>query len=104
MAAEYGVTSDETFLETPRAQEDAVRDYHRKVWSYLLNYGTDDFVGQYYQEVFITESGILAAAHLVGAVDLDEAMRANEVISDALGTKADSYMREMAGYDISDIQ
>ena len=54
----------------------------------------------------ITESGILAAAHLAGAGNVKKFLRSNgtNCFSDAYGAKLSTYLRKFAGYDVSVIQ
>lgn len=104
LAASYGVTSNATFLSSPNAQEYAIRQYHKKIWGYLKHYGAEELIGQIYYNVIITESGLLAAAHLVGANGVITAIQNNTNIEDGLGTPAYEYMSLMKNYDISEIK
>jgi len=99
-AATYGVISREDFLANHEAQDIAVELYHRVLWRYLTNYGLTELIGQVYQEVEITASGLIAGAHLVGARGLRDAIRSGEVVTDANGTTAHSYMELFGGYEI----
>ena len=56
--------------------------------------------------VKITESGILAAAHLSGAGNVKKYLRSNGLknLSDAYGSSIKSYMKNFAGYDVSFIK
>ena len=52
----------------------------------------------------VTESGLLAAAHLVGAYGVTDAIKNNKNIQDVLGTSAYEYMDLMKNFDISEIK
>ena len=54
----------------------------------------------------ITESGILAAAHLAGAGNVKKYLRSNGTFqfSDAYGTTIQHYLKKFAGYDTSLIE
>lgn len=99
-AAEYGVASQEDFLANPAAQDAAIELYHQTLWRYLANYGMTEYIGQTYQGIEITASGLIAGAHLVGAKGLSDAIKNDEVITDANKTPAHSYMELFGGYEI----
>ncbi len=63
-------------------------------------------VGKRINGIRITESGILAAAHLAGAGSVKKYLRSNGEFqfSDAYGTTIESYMRKFAGYDTSIVE
>ena len=69
----------------------------------MVNLGAESVIGNSYIGVTITKSGLLAAAHLVGASGVMSAIQDNREIADANGTKATRYMSELMGYDISEI-
>ena len=54
----------------------------------------------------ITESGILAAAHLAGPGSVKKYLRSygKEGFSDAFGTSIRYYMKKFSGYDTSSIK
>ena len=104
LAASYGVTSNATFLSSPDAQEYAVKAYHKKIWGYLEYYDYQSILGRTYYGVIVTESGLLAAAHLVGAYGVTNAIKNNTNIQDGLGTHAYEYMDLMKNFDISEIK
>ncbi len=54
----------------------------------------------------ITESGILAAAHLAGAGSVKKYLRSNGTkgFTDAYGTNIESYLKKFAGYDTSFVE
>ena len=63
-------------------------------------------VGKRINGIRITESGILAAAHLAGAGNVKKFLRSNGdfKFSDAFGTSIEEYMSKFAGYDMSNIK
>jgi len=60
-------------------------------------------VGKKINGIEITESGILAAAHLAGAGNVKKYLRSNgsETFTDAYGSSVQHYMKKFAGYDTS---
>ena len=62
-------------------------------------------VGAKINGVIITESGILAAAHLSGAGNVKKYLRTNgnHNMSDAYGTSIQAYMIKFANYNVSEI-
>jgi hypothetical protein len=107
-----GVDSDESFLENPIKQEEAIRSYHRVVWGYVINSKENegvpdlrDYLGTSMNDVEITESGLLAAAHLVGHRALRRAILAGDLNSEAdgNGTTAREYMENYGGFNIDEI-
>lgn len=103
LASKYGVSSKEDFLNNPFAQDIAMELCHKKVWTYLDDF-SKEYLGKIYQKVVITESGLLAGAHLVGAFNLMPAIRNNTVVKDDNGKPAHEYMADMSNYDISQIK
>lgn len=99
----YGVSSKEDFLSNSEAQDVAVELCHKKVWTYLKVFSNEK-LGQVYQDVVITESGLLAGSHLVGAFGLMNAIEKGEIIVDGNNKPAHEYMASMANYDISQIK
>lgn len=101
LANSFGVNSKQDFLNSPAAQDYAIRLYDKKLWSYIQYLGDDQFIGAEFQGIPITLSGIVAAAHLVGAGGVHEMFMTGVVKTDVLGNKATFYLKELAGYDIS---
>nr|WP_272149402.1 peptidoglycan-binding protein LysM [Tenacibaculum aiptasiae] len=92
------------FLKNPELQEKAFIAYC-KVNKWILRKDIRRSVGKTINGVKITESGILAAAHLSGAGNVKKYLRSNGVFqfNDAFGTSIQSYMKKFAGYDVSNI-
>lgn len=100
-----GVYNSNSFLNNPELQEKAFRaNVERNKW--ILRKDIERFVGQKIAGVTITESGILAAAHLAGAGSVKKFLRSygTEKFSDAFGTSITYYMKRFSGYDTSMIQ
>lgn len=75
-------------------------------WRYLKNYDLLKYVGTTINGIEITESGLLAAAHLVGIGDLRDAVNAEDLYSakDGNGTTAAEYMKKYGGYNVDEIK
>jgi len=100
-----GVWSKEDFLNNPQAQENAIREFHRKTWKYIKLLGLDKYVGKRIGGILITESGLLGGAHLLGVGNVKKFLKSNGryIPRDGYGTPITEYMRKFAGYDISEI-
>lgn len=98
-----GVNSIQDFLNTPSAQENAQLIYKKKQWSYLKAVGADKYIGKTINGYKITQSGLLAAAHLKGAGSVIKYLKSNgQVIEkDGFGTSIETYMKKFADYDVS---
>lgn len=94
----YNVTKKE-FLNNPQLQDSAMIDLlnhnKEKLQSYI-----DIYDGKTVNGMEITESGILAAAHLGGQGSVKRYFRNGKVFRDGNGTKITSYMKQFSGYDI----
>lgn len=102
-AASFGVTSDEDFLASPEAQDEAVRLYHAKLCSYIKAYGLDEYLGTQYCGVKVTKSGLLAACHLVGVKSMRDALARGEQVYDGNQVPASEYMELFSGYNIAKV-
>jgi len=100
-----GVWSKEDFLNNPQAQENAIREFHRKVWKYIKALGLDKYVGRRIGGIIITESGLLGGAHLVGVLNLKRFLNSNGQIIPRDGNKVPitHYIELLNGYDIGEI-
>jgi len=100
-----GVYNPNSFLYNPELQEKAfMANVERNKW--ILRKDIARFVGKKIDGVDVTESGILAAAHLVGPGSVKKFLRSygSEKFSDAFGTSITSYMKHFSGYDTSSIK
>ena len=57
--------------------------------------------GKIVHGVLVTQSGILAAAHLGGAGSVKKWFRTGKVRQDGFGTKITSYMEQFGGYKLN---
>jgi Ca2+-binding RTX toxin-like protein len=94
-----GIDSKADFLADGAAQEQAIRAYMKLQWVYLGE--TERFAGQTIGGLKVTESGLLAGAHLLGAGSVTAFLEGGGVAapSDAYGTSITEYMTLFAGYD-----
>lgn len=99
-----GMKKTDEFLNNPALQEKAFVAYVQKN-KWILRREIKKYVGKTIGGVKITESGILAAAHLGGAGAVQDYLRSNGQISftDGYGTNIKSYLKEFANYDLTGI-
>ena len=92
----FKVTSDE-FLNSPYIQEKAMQALlehnHKKLKKQIEKY-----CGKTINGVYITESGVLAAAHLAGQGNVKKFFRKGKEFEDGFGTKMTTYMEQFGGY------
>ena len=89
----------EAFLNSPDLQEYAMKQlllYNKK----RLQKYIDRFEGQEVNGILITESGILAAAHLGGAGSVKKWFRTGKITKDGNGVKITQYMKQFSGYKL----
>ncbi|MET6990333.1 hypothetical protein [Sediminicola arcticus] len=97
-----GVYNATRFINDPMLQERAFHtNIARNKW--ILRRDIKRFNGKQIGGVKVTESGILAAAHLAGAGNVKKFLRSlgEHNVSDEFGTSIANYMRKFSGYDIS---
>ncbi|MEX0288662.1 MAG: hypothetical protein AB3N14_06090 [Flavobacteriaceae bacterium] len=97
-----GVYNATQFLNDPMLQEKVfLTNVARNKW--ILRKDIDRFVGKKIGGVEVTESGILAAAHLAGAGNVKKYLRSygSLDVKDAYGTSIADYLKKFRGYDIS---
>lgn len=97
-----GIYDADAFLNNPELQEAAFyANASRNKW--ILRKDIARFVGKTMNGVEITESGILAAAHLAGPGSVKKFLRSGGVqgFSDAFGTSIKYYLNKFKGYDTS---
>ncbi|WP_224482593.1 peptidoglycan-binding protein LysM [Robertkochia aurantiaca] len=100
-----GVEDRIAFLNDPSLQEKVfIANLQRNKW--VLRKYIDLYVGKTISGVPVTESGILAAAHLAGPGNVKRFLRTwgSNGFEDANGTSIRYYMKRFAGYDVSHIQ
>ena len=91
--------SKEEFLNSPEIQEAAMRKLLQTNKKYLQKY-IDEFEGKVVNGILVTESGLLAAAHLGGAGSVKKWFRTGKVKKDGNGVKITTYMERFSGYDL----
>lgn len=100
-----GVKSIQDFLNNPKAQENAQIAFKKKQWGYLKAVGAVKYLNQTINGILITESGLLAGAHLKGAGCVIKYLTTNGSVNgkDAYGTSVESYIKAFCGYDVHEI-
>ncbi|WP_445955992.1 peptidoglycan-binding protein LysM [Yeosuana sp.] len=97
-----GIFDPAEFLINPQLQESAfIANAERNKW--ILRRDIKNFVGKRINGITITESGILAAAHLAGAGSVKKYLRSGgaDVFEDGFGTSIEYYIKKFSGYDTS---
>ncbi len=100
-----GVHNPVHFLKNPELQEKAfVANAERNKW--ILRKDIKRFEGKLINGVHITESGILAAAHLAGPGNVKKYLRSygEHGFTDAYGTSIQYYIKKFSGYDTSKVK
>ncbi len=99
-----GLKDTDNFLSNTRQQEAAFLAY-TSLNKWVLRNDIKRSVGKTIGGVKITESGILAAAHLAGAGNVQKFLRSGGAngFEDANGTSIRYYLRMFSGYDTSHI-
>ncbi len=101
---ELNIHNSRAFLKDPLLQEKAfMANLKKNKW--ILRKEIKRFDGKWIKGIKITESGILAAAHLGGAGAVKKFLWSygKESKTDAYGTKIEHYLKKFSGYDLSDI-
>jgi len=97
-----GINNPAKFLKNPRLQEKAfIANAARNKW--ILRRDIKNFVGKRINGIIVTESGILAAAHLAGPGSVKKYLRSYGLdnFADGYGTTVHYYMKRFSGYDTS---
>jgi len=99
-----GIKDSLQFMSNPKLQEKAfVALLKKNKWE--LREEIKEYRGKIIDGVRITESGILAAAHLGGAGSVRKFLKSNGVkkCKDNYGTSISSYMKQFGGYETHNI-
>ncbi len=99
-----GVYNATRFLNDPVLQEQVFQtNVARNKW--ILRKDINRFVGKRIGGVEITESGMLAAAHLAGPGNVKKYLRTygEHNVADNYGTNITHYMKKFSGYDVSHV-
>lgn len=97
-----GVYNPDNFLTDPALQEEVfLANTRRNKW--VLRRDIKLFSGKIIDGIEITESGILASAHLAGPGNVKRYLRSfgSEDFADAYGTDISYYMQKFSGFDTS---
>lgn len=97
---EIGIHDSMAFLRSPRLQEKAfIALLAKNKWE--LRDEIQKYCGKVIGGIYITESGILAAAHLGGVGSVKRFFKSNgsRYLRDGYGTSIKTYMKKFAGYE-----
>lgn len=99
-----GFRNTDNFLYDTRQQEEAFSAY-LSLNKWILRKDIKRYTGETIGGVKVTESGILAAAHLAGPGNVKKFLRSSgeNRFEDANGTSIRYYMKKFSGYDTSHI-
>ena len=92
--------SNREFLSNPSIQEQAMLILLKRN-KRTLRREIKKYVGKTINGIYITESGLLAAAHLAGAGNVRKFFRKGYEFYDGNGTKMTSYMVKFANYNLN---
>lgn len=100
-----GLKNTKDFLNNPALQEKAFVAYVQKN-KWILRKEIQKYAGKKMRGILITESGILAAAHLGGAGAVQDFLRSNGAVSfvDGYGTDIKAYLKAFANYNLTTIK
>jgi hypothetical protein len=101
----FNIHDKEHFLENTELQEDAFMALC-SLNKWILRKEIEKKVGKKINGIEITESGILAAAHLAGTGNIKEYLRTNgkHKFTDAFGSSMQHYLKKFGGYDTSIVE
>jgi hypothetical protein len=98
----YGIKSAKQFLNSERAQDKAMEEWLDVMWGYIKLHDIDRYAWREVGGEQLTPSGMLAAAHLLGAEALGEYVRSDGKadLRDPYGTPISTYILRLNGYDV----
>jgi hypothetical protein len=96
----YEKITNEQFLSNPKIQEEAMIKL-LKSNQHILRREIRKYCGTSIHGVYITESGLLAAAHLAGPGNVKKWLRRGERFRDGLGTDLVDYLQLFSNYKIT---
>lgn len=94
----YNISKEE-FLSSPDLQEEAIRKL-LKANKKVLRRQIKKFDGKLVNGILVTESGLLAAAHLVGPGSVKKWVRNGRIFEDGNGIKLTEYIETFNGYQL----
>jgi hypothetical protein len=100
-----GIYNKRQFLNSPLLQEKAFEALISKNKWVLKDY-IDKYTGQVIKGVRITESGLIAAAHLGGAGNVKKFLESNgnQIFADGNNVPITKYMKKFANYDLTSVE
>lgn len=100
----FGITDTEAFLNSPEQQERLFK-ITMSYYKWIFRSEIEQFSGQCVGGILVSESGILAAAHLAGISNVKRFFKSQGKFRfrDANGTSIRNYMTDFHGFDVSDI-
>ncbi len=98
----HGVKSTKQFLSSKRAQDKAMEEWLGVMWSYIKLHKVDRYAWREVGGEQLTPSGMLAAAHLLGAESLATYVKSDgrKDLRDPYGTPISAYIKKLNGYDV----
>ena len=99
----FAKVSQEEFLRSPSIQRKAMlalMNHNRHV----LRRQIKKYEGKVVHGVLVTESGLLASAHLAGAGNVRRWLRTGRNPKDQLGTSLTNYMKLFSGYNLQSLK
>lgn len=100
-----GIFSKDNFLTNTTVQINAVKEYHKAIAREIKQHDLQNYLGKTIKGIKITESGMIAGAHLVGTGNLKQFLESNGKIvpKDANGTPITQYIRDYGNYNLPEI-
>ena len=98
----YNVHSEYDYLHSEEAQDYSIKELLKRNWRTLKKKGAEEHIGEYARGIPITKSGLLAAAHLVGATGATDIFL-NLERTDRFDTSMYTYLADMANYYLDDV-
>ncbi len=97
-----GISSLNDFKNNPDAQIHAIADYEAVQWKVIQSLGLASYIDKTINGVQITQSGLIAGAHLVGYGGLQKYLSSNGTkdVLDGNGTPISQYIQKFGGYTI----
>lgn len=98
----HGIRSANDFLNSPRVQDNAAREWVELMWHYIELQNLDDYAWTKVGGVTITPSGMLAATHLLGPDSLASYLHSGgwDNMGDPYGTRIETYIVKLSGFNI----
>jgi hypothetical protein len=91
--------NDSVFLSSPKTQDQIMVQYMKYNRKILIKY-IEEWDGKLFGNEIITESGILAAAHLVGPGGVKKFFNGDRKVKDGNGVYLSEYLTKYSGYDL----